>query len=114
MKKLLGIVVLCLFGLSGCIKHTPAGPDPELGEYGKFIKVQTIKEFNTIYSNVFIVSVTPKNIVIWSRKEWVSLQEISNLAQYHCQKTNLDAILLRPTEEEEEDPVHRINNFICQ
>jgi hypothetical protein len=114
MKKLLGILVLGFFGLSGCIKHTPAGPDPELGEYGKFIKVQTIKEFNKIYSNVFIMSVTPKNIIILSTIEWVSLQEISNLAQYHCQKTNLDAILLPPPEEEDEDSIYRKNNFICQ
>ncbi len=114
MKKLLGILVLGLFGLSGCIKHTPAGPDPNLGEYGKFIEVQTIKEFNTIYPNVYIESVTPKNIIIWSRKKWVSLQEISNLAQYHCQKINLDAILLPPQEEEDEDSYDRTNNFICQ
>ena len=46
MKKLLGILVLGLL-LSGCvIKHVDAGKDPNLGEYGQFIKHQALKFIN--------------------------------------------------------------------
>ena len=112
MKKLLVIIVLGFLILSGCIKQSPAGLDADLGEYGKFIKIQTIKEFNIIYPNVVLQSVTPKSIVVWSRKEWVSTQEIANLAQYHCQKINLDAILLPSSKKAEDNS--RTNNFMCQ
>ena len=96
MKQLLGILVLGLL-LSGC--ETITGPDPSLGEYGKFIEVQTFRHLGSSYRTTKIESITPKSITIFTRPWFVSLQEITNVAQYHCQKNNLDAVLQQPEKE---------------
>jgi hypothetical protein len=91
MKKLLGIVVLGLL-LSGCASERLTGDkDPELGEYGKFITTQKRLIYGS--ATVKIISKTPKYISFWSKPLYVELQELTNAAQYHCEKINLDAVI---------------------
>jgi hypothetical protein len=90
MKK--AILILLVGLLTSCTTDRLSGDkDPALGEYGKFISEQKRLLYGT--TTVKIISKTPKNISFWSKPLYVELQELTNAAQYHCQKIDLDAVI---------------------
>jgi len=87
MKKILGIIVLGLL-LSGCTNNTVK--ETSLGDFSQFFDKQNKRLGG---ATVQIISITPKSLTFWYTYNYVSLMQVTNAAQYHCQKIKLDAIL---------------------
>ena len=106
MKKFLSILVLGLL-LSGCVNNIVK--ETSLGDFSEFFDKQN-KKFGG--ATVKIISMTPKSLTFWYTYDYVSLMEVTNAAQYHCQKIKHDAVLFKDTQSE--FFYEKKASFICQ
>ena len=101
------LIIFLFILLSACQSTTKS--DPSLGEYGRFIHEQTRYLGG---STVKIINLTPKSITFWYKRVYVSLRELSNASQYHCQKIGRSAVLI--SDEDQGYGGEMKANFYCE